>query len=356
MKTKLSEPITLCIINYNGLSHLQECFSALQILQTGFDEILVVDNASIDGSMAYLDTFKQITVVALTKNTGPAGARNAGFLHAKHDIILFQDNDIILTEGVAESLYTTLKQDKKILLTVPRVVYKSDQNKIQFEGANCHFLGMMSLRLVNVDCSQAPTKTTQTSSLVTACFMIDRRRWQNNHLFDEKLIFNLEDHDLGVRASLLGFTIITVPHATVLHGSGTPGLSYRSGKEIPSTRIYCLIRNRWWIIFRYYSRRTLILLGPLLLVFEILQMVSLYFKGWGREWLRALVDTEKHLSTLYHERKTYQKQRQCADRDILRGGNLPLSGAMNSSSRIQIGVKMFEVFMHVYWHLVKKLL
>lgn len=356
MNANLTEPVTLCLINYNGLAHLQEAFTALQTLQTRFDEILAIDNASTDGSLAYLDTCEQVTVVALTSNTGPAGARNVALVQAKHDIILFQDIDISLTEGVVEELYATLKQDKKTLLAVPRVVYRSDPDIIQFEGADCHFLGMMSLRHANVHRSQAPLIITQTSSLVTACFMIDRRHWHNKHLFDEGFIFNLEDHDLGVRANLLGFKIIAVPGATVLHGSGTQGLSYRPGKEVSATRMYCLIRNRWWIILRYFSLRTLIILGPLLLVFEMLQMVGLCFKGWGREWFRALVDTCKNLSTLYDDRKAYQKQRQCADRDILRGGNLPLTSAMISSIVARIGVKMFEVIMHAYWRLVKKLL
>ena len=356
MKANLAEPITLCLINYNGLAHLQQALTALQTLQTGLDEILVIDNASTDGSLAYLDTCEQVTVVALTSNTGPAGARNTGFLQAKHDIILFQDNDISLTEGVAEALYATLKQDQRILLAVPRVVYKSDPDTIQFEGADCHFLGMMSLRQANAPCSQAPTVTAQTSSMVSACFMIDRRRWHHRLLFDEGLIFNLEDHDLGLRANLLGFIIMAVPGVTVLHGSGTSGLSYRPGRDVSATRMYCLIRNRWWIILRYFSLRTLILLAPLLLIFETLQLAGLCYKGWGREWLRAFVDTGKHLPVLFAERKEYQKQRQRADRDILRGGNLPLTQAMSSSMAVRNMVKIFEVFMRLYWSLVKKLL
>ena len=75
MKANLAEPITLCLINYNGLAHLQEAITVLYSLQTRFDEILVVDNASTDGSLAYLDTLDQVTVASLTSNNGPAGAK-----------------------------------------------------------------------------------------------------------------------------------------------------------------------------------------------------------------------------------------------------------------------------------------
>lgn len=352
----IAEPVTLCLINYNGLAYLQQAFAALQSLQTKFDEILVVDNASTDGSIAYIKTLKQVNLIALSHNTGPAGARNAGYTQAKNDIILFQDNDICLTEGSAEALYNTLKQNQKTLITMPRVIYKSDPKTIQYEGANCHFLGIMQLQETNVLCSQAATITAQTSSMVSACFMIDRSHYQNQPLFDEGFIFNLEDHDLGVRVNLLGFNTMAVPAATVLHDSGTPGLSYRPGNKVSATRMYCLIRNRWWIIWHYYSLRTLIVLAPSLLAYELLQFIGLLFKGWGREWLRAFLDTARHIPQLNGKRKTYQRQRLRADCDILRGGSLTFTGAINSSSLSRAVVKIFESFMFAYWTLAKKIL
>jgi GT2 family glycosyltransferase len=366
MTTFPSEPVTLCIINYNGLAYLQEAISNVQALSSKFNEILVVDNASTDASLAYLDTVDEITVLALPCNTGPAGARNAGFLRAKHDVILFQDNDIRLTEGAFEALYETLQHDTKIALTMPRVVYKANPDIIQFEGADCHLLGMMSLRQANIRSDHAPMHTTQTSSMVSACFMIDRRRWHKQALysrtrdtmplFDEDFIFNLEDHDLGVRANLLGLMTMAVPRATVLHGSGTEGLSYRPGREVSAKRMYCLIRNRWWIVFRYYSLRSLIILAPLLLTLELLQLIGVVFKGWGYEWWRAFVDTGKRISVLHAERKKYQALRQRPDRDILYSGNLPLTQAMNSGVVTRSCIGLFEAVMHGYWYLVKKLL
>lgn len=366
MTTVPAEPVTLCIINYNGLEYLQEAISNVQALSSKFNEILVVDNASTDASLAYLDTVDEITVLALPCNTGPAGARNAGFLRAKHDVILFQDNDIRLTKGALEALYETLQQDTKVAITMPRVVYKSNPGIIQFEGADCHLLGMMSLRQANVRSDHAPMDARRTTSMVSACFMIDRRRWHSKALhsravniqtlFDEDFIFNLEDHDLGVRANLLGLMTMVVPRATVLHGSGTEGLSYRPGREVSATRMYCLIRNRWWIAFRYYSLRSLIILAPLLLAFEMLQLIGVVLKGWGYEWWRAFVDTGKRLSVLHAERKIYQAQRQRADRDILNSGNLPLTQAMSSGIVTRSCIGLFEAIMYGYWYLVKKLL
>ena len=187
--------------------------------------------------------------------------------------------------------------------------------------------------------------------------MIDRGRWQHDlKLFDEDFIFNLEDHDLGVRASLLGYRLLAVPAAVVLHGGGTTGYSYRPGKEVSAIRMYCLIRNRWWIIMRYFSIRTLLLMAPILLLIEIIQFVAMVIKGWGREWLRAFVDTVKHMPLLLKQRKQYQQLRQRDDREILQYGPLPLTDAMGTGRVMRVGVKLFEGIMHMYWRLARKLL
>jgi GT2 family glycosyltransferase len=356
LKAAQTQAISLCLINHNGLAYLREALAALQCMQPGVDEILVVDNASTDGSLEYLRSCQQVSVLALDHNAGPAGARNAGFAHAKHDLIVFQDNDICIVEGAIAALAAALDMDEGNVLAVPRVLYKADPETIQFEGADCHILGMMSLRQANMSCKTASNIAATTSSLVTACFVIHRGRWLGRQLFDEGLVFNLEDHDLGVRANVLGLTIVTVPDALVLHGAGTAGLSYREGYEVSATRIYCLIRNRWWIIFRYFSLRSLLLLGPLLLLFEVLQMLGLCARGWGRQWLRAAIDTGKQAGMLYHQRQRYQRERRRADRDILKVGNLPLTAAMRAGFVAGLAIKMFEGIMYGYWRLVKRLL
>jgi GT2 family glycosyltransferase len=307
--------------------------------------------------MAYLAAQKEVTVVALKHNSGPGAARNAGMSHARNNIILFQDNDISLTETAVQVLYQSLRQDGALLLVMPRVVYRSDPGTIQFEGADCHILGLMALRNVNRECYHSNEEFIQTGSMVSACFMIDRRRWGNNgRLFDESFIFNLEDHDMGVRSSLMGYKIGVAPNAMVMHGGGTEGYSWRAGRTVSPIRMYCLIRNRWWIIIRYFSARTLLVMAPFFLLFELLQLGGLLVKGWGREWWRALADTARRRSVLYRERREYQGKRQRPDLAFLVDGPLPLTDAMRSDGLARTGIKIFESVMSLYWHLARKLM
>lgn len=342
--------VTLCIINYNGLDYLKQAFAALRDFRDQFAEILVIDNNSSDGSLAYLRSLTDVSVIANDHNPGPGGARNTGFINAQHDLILFQDNDVELNVHTAQRLLDALQSDSRVLAVAPRVLYRQSPDLIQYDSANCHTLGLMSIRHADRPAAETPADCLSTSSLVTACFLIDRSHWRSGVLFDETLIFNLEDHDFGVRANMFGYTLLVNEHATVIHGAGTGGLSWRPGYALSSKRLYCLIRNRWWILLRYYSTRTLLILLPYLILFEWLQLLAAILKGHPGTYPAAVFSTLRRLPTLLRQRRQFQRQRRKADAQILRPGPLPLTSAMRSGGIAGWIIGIFERSLERYSH------
>jgi len=340
--------VTLCVINHNGLQHLQTLWQALQPWASRCAEILVIDNASEDGSVAFVQALAGVHCLRLASNRGPAGARNLGFRLARYPRILFLDNDVVPTEVVLERLQADLDAHPDALLVAPRVCYASEPARIQYDSADCHLLGLMSLRHANRLVADCPPNLSRTTSLVTACFLIDRQRWQqrveNLNLFEERLIFNFEDHDFGVRASLLGFDLLCDSRATVLHGAGTAGQSWRPGGAVPRQRLFCLCRNRWWIVLRYFSAPTLMILLPFLLAFEALQLAGLVVRGHGRVWLDALGSTLVQAPWLWRQRRHWQRLRRRPDRAILVPGPLPLTTTWTSGS---VAARLLGAFDHL---------
>ena len=327
------QELSLVIINYNGAGILPAALHAARSSRCAFAEVLVIDNGSEDGSEQAVADFEEVTFIALRRNLGPAAARNIGFRLARCDRILFQDNDILLSPDTAFLLDASLQAaGERALLCAPRVCYRDRPEIIQYDSAHCHVLGMMSLRHPNQPAHQHPGSLQRCTSLVTACFLIDRSRWQEargqERLFDETLIFNFEDHDFGVRANLLGFNLYCNSEAVVLHGCGTPGQSWRPGDRIPAQRIFCLTRNRWWIVLRYFAWFSLLRLLPFFVVLEILQVAALVKKGFFTSWAAALVSTLRHLPRLLQQRRHWQSCRRRSDSDILIAGPLPLTDAM----------------------------
>ena len=346
--------VTLCIVNYEGAENLPRALAAARRSVTPFAEILVVDNGSTDEGIARVRReCPEARILELATNRGPAAARNAGFAAARHDLILFQDNDVQLEATTAGTLLDTLLASPRGLLVAPRVLYAADPATVQYDSADCHFLGLMATRNADSAWKTLDAQIARTTSLVTACFLIDRSRWRYGAPFDEWFGFNLEDHDFGVRASILGHELLVAPAATVLHGAGTAGLSYRPGGPVPLERVFYLIRNRWSVMTKAFALRSLLVLSPALLLYELLQLVGAVSNGWLRQWGAALRSWWRELPRLRRDRSALQQARVAGDAFVLRGGPLPLTASVRKRPLARFAIGALQRLVNAYWRVAR---
>jgi GT2 family glycosyltransferase len=356
-RTPGPEAVTLCIVHHNGADRLLPALRAALARPDELAEVLVVDNASTDGSVQLAQAeFPRLKVLSMARNAGPGSARNAGFAAASHDIILFQDNDVRLEPGCVPTLLATLRERAGALVVAPRVLYEAAPDTIQYDSADCHFLGLMALRNANRQVRHTGSPVARTTSLVTACFLVDRSRWRHGPPFDEDFVFNLEDHEFGVRANLWGYETWVEPGARVLHGGGTPDLSYRPGYKVSAARVFYLLRNRWLVIGKCYSARTLIVLAPVLFLFELFQVAGIARKGWLRQWWLALRSTVRHWPQLRLKRAEVHRSRRAGDGEVLRGGPLPFTDAVKGRRIDRISLAVLAGVAGGYWLLARRLI
>jgi GT2 family glycosyltransferase len=356
-QTMMQDPaVTLCIINFNGARHLREAFEAVRTQSWPFAEVLLIDNASDDDSLDVTRTLCPSTrIIRLEENRGPGAARNAGLAAATSELVLFQDNDIRLGSDTVARLVMHTREHPGTCIVTPRVVYEADPELVQFDSADCHFLGLMYTRNADRSLRDLDASPAQTSSMVSACFLFNRSAWQGGPLFDESLGFNLEDHDFGVRAALAGHSLWVQPAAIVRHGSGTPGLSYRPGQTPSGARAFYLTVNRWIIITKCYSFRTLFVLSPALLVYEMMQLVWLASEGHLAVWWRAVRSLASRRRCLCAERRIIQRARRVGDGAILRDAPLPLTRHARSGRLGRWFVPFADCAFRAYWRMVRSL-
>jgi GT2 family glycosyltransferase len=349
-------PVTFCVVNYNGAGFIADALAAIGSEKRAADELIVVDSASSDDSTSFIRSLDYpLRLIELDTNLGPGVARNTGFRAAAHDLILFLDNDVVLNRGCTRLLAQALQEHGTALTAAPRVLYAADRSVVQYEGADCHFLGLMVPRCANRAAATCTDRSVATNnSLVTACFMIDRTLWDDDDLFDDSFFFSYEDHDFGVRSRVLGHQLLSVPPATVLHGKGTEGLSYRPGVEISRTRAYCLIRNRWQVLSKNYSLRTLLILAPALIIYEIVQFGGAIRLGWLGLWCRAAWWNITHRRRLIERRRTIQAKRRTPDREIFEGGALPFTAGLARGRMDRAAVTCLNAVMSVYWRAARR--
>jgi len=353
---KPSYHLTLCLVNYNGERYLEESLGSVFIQKEKFEEILLIDNASKDRSLEIVrDRFPTVKVIQLDKNRGPAAARNVGFKVASCDRILFMDNDVSLAPGCPDRLIQALNDNPHAAVAMPRVLYAHKKNIIQYDGADSHFLGLMTLHNVNQPLYASTDGTRKIGSLVTACFLVDRRKGGDSAPFDDTFFFNYEDHDFGLRIRSLGHEILSVPSACCYHREGTEGLSLREGGNYSKMRVFCLIRNRWQLILKNYEFKTLLLLSPIFFIYEIFQLVGVIKKGWFREWFKAFLWIVLHSVEILRKRRIIQRARKTPDHEILRDGPIPFRVKDLIKSPLErMGKNFMDRLAAVYWKRIER--
>ena len=128
--TEYNVRVSIIIPHWNGIDILSECL--ISLFKTKYDsyEVIVVDNASTDGSQSWVkNTYPQIKLIENKKNYGYAGGCNLGALEAKGEYLVFLNNDTIQVDNPA-----TLKS----IGNVPKC--GKDETKNAIDAANDAFL------------------------------------------------------------------------------------------------------------------------------------------------------------------------------------------------------------------------
>lgn len=349
--------VTLCIVNHNGAVHLRDSLACAVALGPDVDEILLLDNASTDGGQDFfLRSVPNGRVIQLTENRSPGAARSAGFQAARNDYILFADNDIRLCAAGAEALAAALDLYSNAAIAMPRVVLTARPDRIQYEGAYCHWLGHMILRNEDSPLQEPAPNPVRVDSMVSACFMVVRSRWPHAMFFDPGYLFYYEDHDVGVRARVAGREILAVENAVVMHGAGTPNLSLRPGGSYAPRRVLTLIEGRWRHLLKNISTRSLVVLGPGLLAYELAQLAGVTAKGWFPHWWQALRNTIRAFGEIRIARGAVQRGRRIADRELLRGGPVPFKPELAGGRGAKLALAMLNALLGAYWRIARRLL
>jgi GT2 family glycosyltransferase len=104
--------LSVIIVTWNGRRFLDACLRAVTAQLHPDDEIIVVDNGSIDGTTVWLrHAWSAVRLVALPANLGFAGGVNVGLRAARGDLLLLLNNDAFVEPGCVPALVETMQQN-----------------------------------------------------------------------------------------------------------------------------------------------------------------------------------------------------------------------------------------------------
>jgi GT2 family glycosyltransferase len=220
----VSPEVSVVIVTWNGRQYLDACLRAVQAQQGVDAEIVLVDNASSDGTAAYVrDRFPEVRLVQLEENRGFTGGNNAGAREARGTYLAFLNNDTVADPGWLRALRAGVDAGSRGVLVTSRVVYMHDPGVIDSAGDGVFRWGG-AFKRHHGDAAAAAAQPTEVFGVCGAACLMPKAVFDELGGFDEAFFASHEDVDLSYRARLRGYRCLYVPDAVVRHhGSATLG-------------------------------------------------------------------------------------------------------------------------------------
>lgn len=280
--------ISVILVTHNSRAVIGRC---LDSLETTGAEVVVVDNASADGTANRIEErYPAVKLLRCNLNLGFAAAANLGARHSRGTALLFLNPDTACL-GPLESLERALESSEKIAAVAPRLVNGRGQTQIGFNVRRLPTLLSLlfevlllnrlfpnnpvnrKYRCLGLD-HERPTEVEQPAG---ACLLVRRRHWDRSGGFDEAFYpLWFEDVDLCKRLRDAGGTILFWPLVSFEHqgGHSLESLTF-------SERQIYWYRNLLYYVQKHFPSRTRVLLRGALICGMGLRIAAASLGGRG---------------------------------------------------------------------------
>ena len=218
----MSAAVTVIIPNWNGRSWLPGCLESLVAQTLGPAETIVVDNGSIDGSVAYLRAeHPHVRVIALPSNTGFAHAGNRGINAARSQFVALLNTDVVLQPDWLERMASALSKYPEAAAVACKMLSLRERGHVYDAGDVLRRDGVCEQR---GRFEPDDGRWDQPGEVFGACAgaaLYRRPAVLEVGGFDEAYFAYLEDVDLALRMQLVGWRCRYEPAVAFHAGEGS---------------------------------------------------------------------------------------------------------------------------------------
>jgi hypothetical protein len=303
-------------------------------------EIIVVDNASTDGSQQLVRQTPFTKLVALSRNEGFAPAVNVGVRESTGEFVALVNNDVELSAKWLQTLLTDLLRDPKLAAATGKLLFKNQPNVVNDLGA----IVLLNGAGIHRGLGTADTVTHRTATYVgaasgAAC-LIRKSAYFAVEGFDESYFAYFEDVDLGWRFWQSGFKVICDSSATAYHS-----WQVTSRKFGTSFRVYHCAKNSFATWLKNTQRQLLaqaFLLWFLRLLLEVARSVKRRDAKSIPCIIKSLEWCSTNLRSILAQRRMIQRCRVVGDSALIRSGVLGgLGEALQETLRLhRLGIDL----------------
>jgi hypothetical protein len=315
--------LSIIIPHWNGIEVLSECLDSLKKSTYFSFEIIVVDNASSDGSQAWIKAnHPDITLIENQVNKGYAGGCNSGVESAKGKYLLFLNNDTIQESNWIEPLIQRLESDETIAAVQPKILNYYQRDLFDYAGGSGGMMDVLGFPFArgriffNQEKDQGQYDDAIPIFWASGTAMCVRKTtFQSAGGFDESFFAHMEEIDLSWKIHLMGQEVFVEPRSVVYHKNAVslPMHSHR--------KFYLNHRNSLFMILSNYSLPLSLYFFPIRFVLEWVAFFYALVKLDYRHMtaiLRALVWILFHPHKIIQKRRKISRLRQRKDKELLK--------------------------------------
>jgi GT2 family glycosyltransferase len=271
--------VAVIVLNWNGKALTLDCVRSLLEVRTPHVEIVVVDNASIDGSAEALrDAFgDRVTLIVNDKNLGFAEGNNVGIRYALDrgaDFVMLLNNDTVVDAGLIDGMLRPFNSAPEVGVTGPKIYYYTPRDQIWFAGGEVFLWRGVSRHVGIREQDRGQYDEPRDVDYITGCALMARREvFAATGLLDPSYVAYYEDVDFCTRTTRAGFRIVYAPDGKVWHK-----ISASTGGQMSRRKIARKLKSTWKY-FRRYARPWHWLTIPFFFAADVIRIVILVVTG-----------------------------------------------------------------------------
>ncbi|MBU1730692.1 glycosyltransferase family 2 protein [Patescibacteria group bacterium] len=253
------------LVNWNAGPQLAEAVTSIaQHHHNLVSSVIIIDNASIDDSLAQVEAFTglpfQLQIIRNADNRGFGAACNQGAAVATEDYLLFLNPDTCLLADSLSVPLSFMEQPENTGVGICSIQLLDESGRVARSCARFPSLGIFLAQVLGLN--KLPwfrswgthmsewdhAKTREVDHVIGAFYLVRRSLFESLGGFDERFFVYLEDLDFSLRARQAGWRTVYLTEAQAFHAGGG------TSRQVKARRLFYSLRSRLLYGFKHFSK------------------------------------------------------------------------------------------------------
>jgi GT2 family glycosyltransferase len=256
--------VSVVVLNYNGLTFIDKCLNSVLNNNYSDFELLLVDNASTDGSLEYVkEKFghnTRIKIIANDRNYGFAEGNNIGLRYVKGEFVVFLNMDTEVDSSWLEQLVKVMESNPTIGAAQSKLLLMDNPKQFDTCGHMLTPFGFTIERGLGEEDNGQYDYVADIFGGKGASLIVRRSVIKEVGSFDRDFFTLMEETDLCCRIWLRGYRVVFVPKSVVYHAVAAARLSAKNWRRV---ELFYWHRNQLMTLIKNLGLKSLVKIMPI---------------------------------------------------------------------------------------------